>query len=91
MWGGTAAVVRVVLRDERIGIEPDGTRDRADMTARVNVAAAAGEVVLFDRVHDRDAHPGGGADLVNGQTCGGAGFLERTSDRRPVVLSRGFD
>ena len=73
-------------RDERIGIEGDGAGERADVAARVDVTATAGEVVLFDRVHDGDAHPGGGTDLVDGQSCVDTGLLEGTTDRRPVLL-----
>lgn len=76
----------VELLDQRIGVEPDGTGEHADVAACVDVAAAAGEVVLLDRVHDGDAHPGGAADFFDRQTCGDTSLVKHATDRRPVVF-----
>ncbi len=76
----------VVLRNQRFRIGAYGTCECADMAAGVHVAAAAGEVVLLDRVHDGDAHPGGRADLFDRETCGDTSLLEHSTDRRPVVF-----
>jgi hypothetical protein len=61
------AVAGVVLADQRLAVRAHGTSDGADVPARVEVAAAGGEVVLFDPPDDRlpDASPL--ADLRNGQ------------------------
>ncbi len=44
---------RVVLRDQRLGIDPDRPRDAADMAAGVEVTAAPGEIVALDAADDR--------------------------------------
>lgn len=85
---GTTAVIVVVLRDQRGRIEADGLGERTDVTACVHIAAAPREVVLLDRVHDGDAHPRGGTDLVDRQSGGDTGLLECATDRWPVVFDR---
>jgi hypothetical protein len=86
-----AALLGRVLRDQRFRIEPHGARDAADVAARVHVAAATREVVLLDPLEDRDAYPGAGADLVDGQPRFDAGLGEGTTDRRAVVGGRVAD
>jgi hypothetical protein len=41
-------VAGVVLPDQRLAVHARGTSDGADVPARIEVAAASGEVVLFD-------------------------------------------
>ena len=65
--GRAAAVIVVVLREQRGRIEVDGLGQGPDVAAGVDVAAAGGEVVRLDGVHDGDADPGGVADVVDGQ------------------------
>ncbi|GAA3042162.1 hypothetical protein GCM10020000_21370 [Streptomyces olivoverticillatus] len=66
----------VVLGDERYGVDADGARQGADMPAGIDAAATAGEVVLFDRMHDRNADAGGRTDLIDGQSRVDTGLLE---------------
>lgn len=77
-----AAVGRVVALDQGCRIDVHGAGERTDVAAGVDVAAAPREVVLFDRVHDRDAHAGGGTDLVDCQPGGDPGLLEGRPDGR---------
>jgi hypothetical protein len=42
------AVAGVVLPDQRLAVHARGTSDGADVPARIEAAAASGEVVLFD-------------------------------------------
>jgi hypothetical protein len=46
--GDGRAVAGVVLPDQRLAVHARGTSDGADVPARKEVAAASGEVVLFD-------------------------------------------
>ncbi|AQY20345.1 hypothetical protein T261_02465 [Streptomyces lydicus] len=59
------------------------------MPPRIDVAAATREIVLFDRLHDRDAHPCGRTDRFHGQSCFATGLLEGSTDGRPVVVTDG--
>jgi len=79
-------VVGVEPLHEGLGVDPDRRGEHADVAAGVDVAAAAGEVVLLDRVHDGDAHPGRAADLVDRQIRRDARLLEDLTDRGPVVV-----
>ena len=61
------------------------------MPAGVDVAAAGGEVVRLDGVHDGDADPGGGADVVDGQPGRDARLLQGTADGEAGFLGRVFE
>jgi hypothetical protein len=62
------AVAGVVLPDQRLAVHARGTSDGADVPARIEVAAASGEVVLFDPPDDRLPDSSPLADLRNSQT-----------------------
>src|SRR5208283_5513837 len=61
-------VLGVVLADQRDRVGADDGRDAADVPARVEVAAARGEVVLLDVPDDRFPDPGFPAHLGDGET-----------------------
>lgn len=84
-----AAVSGVVRLDQGFRIDADGAGERTDVTAGVDVAAAPREIVSFDRVHDRDAHTGGGTDLVDSEPGGDPGLLQDRPDGRSFDC--GFD
>jgi hypothetical protein len=73
-------VLGVVFLDQRHRIDADGAGDAADVTAGVEVAAARGEVSLFDAADDRFPDPGPLADLGNGETGLTAGFRQGFTD-----------
>jgi hypothetical protein len=50
-------VAGVVLPDQLLAVHARGTSDGADVPARKEVAAASGEVVLFDPPDDRLPNP----------------------------------
>ena len=58
----------VVLPDQRLAVHARGTSDGADVPARIEVAAASGEVVLFDPPDDRLPDAGPLADPRSGET-----------------------
>jgi hypothetical protein len=67
----------LVLADQRLGVNADGTRDGADVPARVEVTAARLEVIPLDPADDLwpDSRPR--ADLVDRK----ARAVARTSQR----------
>jgi hypothetical protein len=73
-------VFGVVLPDQRLRGQADGGGDAADMAARVEVAAAAGEVIGLDAPDDRFPDPGLLADLGDSETGLTPSFRQRVSD-----------
>lgn len=84
-------MVGVVPGEQRGGIETDGACQGPDVTARVDVATAGGEVVLLDGVDDGDADPGGVADVVDSQPGVDACLPQGTADRELLGLAVVFE
>lgn len=84
-------MIVVVLGEQRGGIETDGLGQGPDVTAGVDVAATGVEVVRLDGVHDGDADPGGGTDVVDGQSGRDTRLLEGTTDRGAGFLTVVFE
>ena len=72
----------VVLPDQRLAVHARGTSDGADVPARIEVAAAAGELVSLDRGDQRRTHPGGLTDIGDRQAARLAGSNERVADHQ---------
>src|SRR6185437_7056279 len=87
---------RVVLRDERLGVDADGLGDAADVSARVEITAATRKIITLDAADDRLPDAGALANLSNGHTGLSSPRCQRVTDshatppRVAPIVTRGL-
>ena len=89
--GGPCTASYSLISGTRVGAHDPG--DAADVTARVEIAAALGEVILFDAPDDRFPDPGLLADLTDGEagvaSRFGQGFTDAHAAPPPALVGMG--
>ncbi len=83
-----AGLFQVVFADQRLGVDTDRARDRADVPSDVQVTAAGLVVVLLDAADDRVTDPGALTKLIDRQTRTVTGLSQRFANSHEASTYR---